>query len=382
MASFFSEPQGAAIFKHELLKRYIAIYVSKVGRFSPGGRVAYLDGFAGAGSYEDGSPGSPALALATAEALSSVRDLRCYFVERDTGTYKKLADNVARAPGADHARVVHGDISEELDRILGEVSDAPLFAFLDPFGLGLPFDQLVGRLMTRSTRKAGRRVGPSTEVMVNFVHAGIYRTAGKLKLSSANPIQVAAAAATIAEVNTNLGGTWWQEIWRSRLLVADRVTAIRDGYLQRVMHEAGSGWSYFQVPVSDTWRGKTIYDLVLLTQHEQGIWFFNESVSLARGVFRQEVEPGLALTPQLWGPEDEWHDVIVANLRDLVRQGTRFRVFDRLTDVYGETLGAARQTHLRKALQRVYDEDLITLRPKGDLMNFAVVPTARHTPSH
>jgi hypothetical protein len=148
------------------------------------------------------------------------------------------------------------------------------------------------------------------------------------------------------------------------------------------MHEAGSGWSYFQVPVSDTWRGKTIYDLVLLTQHEQGIWFFNESVSLARGVFRQEVEPGLALTPQLWGPEDEWHDVIVANLRDLVRQGTRFRVFDRLTDVYGETLGAARQTHLRKALQRVYDEDLITLRPKGDLMNFAVVPTARHTPSH
>jgi hypothetical protein len=217
--------------------------------------------------------------------------------------------------------------------------------------------------------------------MVNFVHAGIYRTAGKLELSSANPIQVAAATATIAEVNANLGGTWWQEIWRSRLPVADRVTAIRDGYLQRVMHEAGSGWSCFQVPVSDTWRGKTIYDLVLLTQHEQGIWFFNESVSLARGVFRQEVEPGLALIPQLWGPEDEWQDVIVANLRDLVRQGTKFRVFDRLTDVYGETLGAARQTHLRKALQRVYDEDLITLRPKGDLMNFAVVPTARHTPS-
>src|SRR5207302_9840397 len=45
---FFDEPQGAAIFKHAVLSDYIPVFTRKVGSRSAGGRVNYLDGFAGA----------------------------------------------------------------------------------------------------------------------------------------------------------------------------------------------------------------------------------------------------------------------------------------------------------------------------------------------
>lgn len=69
--SFFNEPQGAAILKHGILKRYLPLYATKVG--SVAGEVVYLDCYAGPGLYGDGSDGSPALALATADALAGYR---------------------------------------------------------------------------------------------------------------------------------------------------------------------------------------------------------------------------------------------------------------------------------------------------------------------
>src|SRR5207253_7863364 len=123
------------------------------GYSSAGGRVGYVDGYAGAGAYDDGSPASPTLALATAEALAGVRDMQCYFVERDRVVYDRLVAAVKASPASGNAHVIHGDIANELDGILTEVEDAPLFAFLDPFGLGVPFRHLTERLMARSTRR-------------------------------------------------------------------------------------------------------------------------------------------------------------------------------------------------------------------------------------
>ncbi len=210
--SFFEEPQGAAVFKHALLRQYLRPFVSKTGSRS-GRKVAYLDAFAGAGAYDDGSPGSPQLALATAEALSEIRELRCVFVESDKANFERLSGLIKQSSVAETARAMRGDASDYLDEVMQQVAGLPLFAFVDPFGLGIPFDDLVGKLCKRTSWVNGRRVGPATEILVNFVHAGVYRNASKIVVRSGDRVQRLNAAAVVERVNATLGGDWWQDIW-------------------------------------------------------------------------------------------------------------------------------------------------------------------------
>ena len=101
-------------------------------------------------------------------------------------------------------------------------------------------------------------------------------------------------------------------------------------------------------------RDRSVYDLVLFTQHEQGVWFFNDSVSLARKVFETYWEDGLGFfQSQLWDPEDQWVAEISANIQALYRSGEQIRVIDHMYSIYGETLGHARGIHVKQAVREL-----------------------------
>ena len=57
--NFWDHPQGAAVFKHAVLRAYAPTFASKTGHFYGEGHVGIVDGYAGPGAYDDGSPGSP-----------------------------------------------------------------------------------------------------------------------------------------------------------------------------------------------------------------------------------------------------------------------------------------------------------------------------------
>lgn len=78
---FWDEAQGAAVFKHAVLKQYAPIFANKVGKFSDAHRVEIVDGYAGQGRYDNGDPGSPAVFLETAETLKDNRLVHCTFIE-------------------------------------------------------------------------------------------------------------------------------------------------------------------------------------------------------------------------------------------------------------------------------------------------------------
>jgi len=374
---FFDEPQGAALFKHTIYGGYVPVWARKVGSRSVGHRLNIFDGFAGAGAYLDGSPGSPMLALEIAASLEEARDLRCFFVERDAAVLQRLAATVAASPAATRATVLHGEVAEHLDTVLAQVAGEPLFAFLDPFGLGIPFDDLVGKLLRRRG-PGGARV--STEVLMTFVHAGVYRNAGKLELASEDPAQVANAEAVITNINDNLGGPWWQDIWRAGGRVHDRVAKIRAEYVRRILGAAGPAWRCYQAPVADTWKGKPIYDLLFLTQHPQGVWYFNEAVSSALKTFKERMAPNELLVPQLWEPKDEWQAEIAKNLRRLLAAGRPVHLIDHVGDLYGTTLGHARGTHVRAAIKGLHAAGHTPTDGKGDpLWDLLVQPSARES---
>jgi len=363
---FWDEPQGAAIFKHATLKGYASTYASKTGKFSTGHRVALVDCYAGQGWYDDESPASPALLLQTAEELGK-RDVHCWFVEADPGTHRTLKARVAKSGAAGSATVLEGDIADHLPTILGQIGKQPLLVFIDPFGIGLPFEQLIG-LLARD--KGGSDRSP-TEVLLTFVHAGVHRQGPKLRLLTdpiASESQRRNAEATIRRLDQNLGGDWWHDI----VDAPDFVARVRREYLNRVLAAAGVQWNCISVPVADSRGGRSIYEMVLFTRHPQGLWFFNDAVSLARRVFEDHVDPDRPLT--LFEPEEEWVAIIKANLKRLLSKGQPLRVIDHIDDVFGETLGYARGKHVKEAAKHLAAEGFNAGSVKVDPHKLVVVP--------
>lgn len=116
MSQFFATRQGAAVLKHGIISRYAAPFAGMAGKWAPGKRVVLLDAYAGPGSYDDGSPGSPRLLAATADRLAAIRNVEGIYVEKDRGLVDRLRGALA---GTDHRHtVVHGKIDAHLDAVL------------------------------------------------------------------------------------------------------------------------------------------------------------------------------------------------------------------------------------------------------------------------
>ncbi len=164
---FFVSKSAAVVLKHGILTRYLTPFVSKVGSTSTGHRVALLDGYAGPGRYEDGTPGSPALLATTARTVQTYRTVECHFVEQKRASHRLLTAFL-EGEGSDlSAKAYLGRVEQHLDTVLAAAAGRPLFAYLDPFGFGVPFEDVV-RLLRRYTR-AGE---PPTEVLLNFTATG------------------------------------------------------------------------------------------------------------------------------------------------------------------------------------------------------------------
>ena len=339
---FWEEPQGAAIYKHAALRQYSPILASKVGRYSPGNRIEIIDGYAGRGQYRNGDPGSPQVFVEAAQLLNN-RQVHCTFIEEDPTLFAELKATMAEMGIPDGtATPLQGTMSQHLDAVLRKAAGVPVFAFIDPFGLGLPFDELVGKLMGRD---GGRS---KTEVLVNFIHAAVYRQVGLLEPRTTNVAQLRAAKSKVAEIDRNLGGDWWRPLAKS-LQSDDLLSAIREGYIRRVLDAAGPMWRDLSVPVADRPDHKPIYDLLFFTRHPQGQWFFNEALSHARSVFERSTDPNSLMKLALFTPDHEWEVEIANNLRRLLARRSRVSVVEHTIEVYGTKLGIARGKHVKAA---------------------------------
>jgi len=394
---FFQTQRAAAILKHEVLTSYMTIFASKVGSVSPGGRVAYLDGFAGAGRYEDGAAGSPVLLLKRAEALA-YRKLECHFVERDPANFRTLDATLHQQ---DNSNVLawwtyEGALDVHLDTVLRQVAGIPLFAFLDPFGLSVQ-DDVINKLLSRPRNAHGQ---PATEVLLNFSLRDLRRNVGHLTTEKI----YAGKQAQIDRLNLVLGGDWWQAEYIDLLEVtADderALGAIINGYQDRLRDQ---GWFSLYAPVRNSPTSKAIYLLFFMTRSEQGMWFFADRLSAANAEWRLAVErlsaakaldSGDALTlfdsdPRFaeqthadvlerWR-QDEAHlaeqrtTAIMDNLQRMLARQHEVRLAAHVEEVYGRTLTLARETDVRRAVKRLFRAGVTSTSGRGDVHSMVVV---------
>ena len=166
--------------KHQILASYLDGWFPVLGTTS--GRIVFLDGFAGRGKYADGSPGSPIIALRQLLTHRYFPNLRhrefvFAFVEHDPSNAASLRREIelfvaANQPWPANVKyhVYENTFEDVADEILGnlrakQTGMAPLFAFIDPFGIkGLPMSKL-----------AELTAWPRAELCINFAANNVNR---------------------------------------------------------------------------------------------------------------------------------------------------------------------------------------------------------------
>ncbi|WP_405801101.1 three-Cys-motif partner protein TcmP [Streptomyces halstedii] len=372
---FFVSKKAAAVLKHAILDKYVVPFASKVGKYAPDGRVVYLDGYAGPGRYDDGTPGSPALILESAAAIADFRKLDCYFIEKNRKNFQSLSQLVAEARGQGlAAQALQGRAERHLDHVLEAAHGAPLFAFLDPFGLGITFEALTERIF--GSRRASRQ---PTEVLLNFNANAVRRIGGLLTSTKHTP----GKPATLRALDMACGGDWWREEFLDSRDNAEAVGRITRGFARRVGRAVGAGsWT---VGVRNRANLQVAYNLVHFSRHRDGMWLFGEAASLAQVEWRRAClppeNPGMLFNPgDTFEQEEEarrlrWIERIRANLEDLLHKHGSFIVGNHQAEVLAGVLGEARERHVRAAIKELFREGKTTCNGVGNVRDLRVTQT-------
>jgi three-Cys-motif partner protein len=383
-----------AVLKHGVLRTYLTVFATMTGSRSVSGRVVFLDGYAGPGRYEDGSAGSPLLAVGMAANVARwKRALECVFVERDPAHFANLRHCLAEevSPGLTY-RLFNGDVADHVGEVLSLAGSAPLLAFLDPFGTALDSETLCGTLLARP------RI-TKTEVLLNFNLEMVSRIGGMLTQPDDPSVEK-----TLARLDRFLGGDWWRDTFLQARpdsepgSAAHAAQQVADHYRHRI--QTATGFRSFPVPVRRRPARYPLFLLVLFYRSDVAPWLFNHAVSTANAEWRetclqleleewraernarerygQESLPGFddhivaaARTREneqrqlLQRDEAEWVEVIEANLRVLLQRERSVYLRPRIEDVYGTTLGLARDMHVNRAWKRLQSAGIAAPKRSG-----------------
>jgi three-Cys-motif partner protein len=168
--------------KHQLLDRYLGGWYPILSKWNS--RVLYIDGFAGRGRYNDGSEGSPLVALRRLldhrhlPAMQST-EFVFLFIEHNKSNAESLEAEIdglktrySPWPSNILVSVRHSTFEDAMQSIVSLLREqkkllAPAFVFVDPFGWTKFPMSLLGELMQN----------PKSEIFVNFMAGHVMRFA-------------------------------------------------------------------------------------------------------------------------------------------------------------------------------------------------------------
>jgi three-Cys-motif partner protein len=149
--AFFGQRSAQAVLKHGVLTRYAHYFAGRAGAATQG-RVAFIDGYAGEGRYEDGSPGSPLLLASQATRAEMFgRQVKLAFVEQDDIRRLELQRSLEENQvGAD--LILGATLESVIDGLIDRYERHAILLFVDPFGLAFSRPTLE-HILGRRTRK-------------------------------------------------------------------------------------------------------------------------------------------------------------------------------------------------------------------------------------
>ncbi|MFJ9523754.1 three-Cys-motif partner protein TcmP [Kitasatospora sp. NPDC101801] len=350
--NYWNAPALPSVFKHALLSRYIPKFGGMTGSRSRG-EVVYLDGYAGEGRYENGQSGSAdkVLRIAADHQAKGLVHWTCFFAEKSPPSFSHLEALVAeyRSSGVD-ARAFNGDVLGLMDQVLTTAAGRPLFLFLDPCGLGLPFETLANVLARQR-----KETWPPTEVLLNFSMMAVRRIGGNSQSDKGNE-------RTNERLDEVCGGRWWRDYFAEGYS-SDSDDKVAAEYSERL--GTATGMHTVSVPVARAPGQKAVYNLVFGTRSNHGLWVFGDAHSRARdtwweGLELNEEADSDALFPvaSLQRPNPaKVHEkavpVIAQNIAALLQKGQPIRLVDHTSAVFGEFYGQVPEKVVRDAIKHL-----------------------------
>lgn len=361
-AGYWEEQNLPSIYKHALLKRYIPVFTGKTG--TAAGSVVYMDGFAGEGRYENGEPGSAALILDTARHHVEMNQIRyqVFLCETKASSRAKLEEAASEYRRDGLVVEVRGsDAASTLTEVVAAADGDPLFLFLDPCGLGVPYSRLCGAITGPRASK-----WPPTEVLLNFSLEAVRRIAGHV--GSATPNE-----ATMARLDEALGSSGWRDMVRDGVTVG-AVEKITSEFCSRLGAE--TKMNILAVPVRRKPHHEPIYYMVFGTRSVHGVWAFSDAAARAQSDWWNSFDDDDGLFPvarasgsDLESVEQRALPAIAENMARLLQRKGAFVLGDYPFEVFEGWLGQVRETVARGAVKLLHAQGRTSSNGVGKKIN-------------
>lgn len=164
------ETKGQTRMKHNILRSYLRTRFAQVEDCD----LIYIDGFAGRGMYEDGSEGSPVIAIkAILDNRPHFKRVRFYCTEIDGDNYRALCASMQEYKELEDEtltiQLMNGDFAQTARQLYIPLADdnpdSLVIAFVDPFGLKAMDYDILGYLASK----------PNVELIINFMAGAVVR---------------------------------------------------------------------------------------------------------------------------------------------------------------------------------------------------------------
>ncbi len=373
---FFDDLKDWSERKLQLLEKYVEA-ASKIMGSGNMGEVYYVDGFAGEGTYEDNSKGSPVRIAELAQRYkieAKPYSLKCINIEENKNRFANLQATTVQF--GDLVTNLKGTFTENIEQIVRRIGNRPTICFLDPFGIkGLDWKS-IKRLINR-----GRYA--STDFWIRFDTQITSRLSGFFTSSSPNAEQYLATLTEVFGIEnrtllyTKLTGQTPEERFRNALylyvnLLASEFKKVR-------------GAGYAGVYPIKTLEGKTKYYLVFASGHKKGFTLASEVVYGVEETYQREVQEYSdmrSLQPSLFSIDPTKEEIFNSKVEHLKNdiwkacQGKTLSRIDIYTSILNSWFGKIKSTHLTQALKDLQREGRI-LQIDGALSQDATLFTFR-----
>lgn len=365
-SEFFGNRDAKAVLKHGLLARYAKYFAGRAGR-ATGGKVAFIDGYAGKGRYDDGNPGSPLLLASQAQGAKSFgRDVKLAFVEQDDAYRKQLTETLA-AEGIEPDQVLGGDLDQAMDGLLDRYSDHAVLLFVDPFGLAISRDTLT-RILKKRTRKQ------PIDVLYHFSLSTVARQ-GALGITNKY-----GSSSSATQLDTALGDQVWRDPFERSSgddgAATQAAITVAESFADAIRTATSVGATSVQVRRRP--EHLPTYLLTLFCSDRKAHWGFADmagktyvdwlhhcdladfDANLRRdaehGLLRliDDPEPEVDKIDQLLASRAREH--FAAHLPAVLQARIELRPLDCFEHLYGAMLGQARELHLRAAFKLLHSQ--------------------------
>ena len=140
-AKFFDERTDQSEVKARIVQKYFLAWAKVIIPTAKlhGGKIAYIDLYAGPGRYKDGAASTPLLVLERAIADPDMsKMLVALFNDADMNHTATLQSEIDKLPGIEKLKhkpqVTCGPVDEDAERYFNDTRLVPSFTFVDPFG--------------------------------------------------------------------------------------------------------------------------------------------------------------------------------------------------------------------------------------------------------